>query len=497
MTEINEVINVQPLAFVHNNELVCVEEGNVQGNKKFSCFKIFKLKGPIDVNYVIDAIFPPSVRNYYDLNVCEYKGSSAKVKFQYNDQTPTDLIGHMKNSASKFYHISENGLADWAASDTVTFKSLYRNVDLTSQQLDSLSDVSSSDDNVLVTSSSSSLEQLYPIIDEESFEQEMKELSEKIKSSSPHLLNYDLEKIFHKSFQRRDKSITFRDLRNEFFSQIHEVVCLVNKPLNSKKINHLVLGQEQIINDLTRLLYKHVENYISKGACVTLWNLINAFKSVQFSFKLLKETDAKFVQILKAQQPHFMAHLTNMDQIIMDVLILLEDNINSEKYERLQRRLVNFVGATEDLMRLIMIINQQFNEELEKLEKQEKNLTTKLYIAAMTIGFAALIIGGFILKKRNYLNKAEKYFGSTLACTTGVAMITGLTAKIDLQNSIKQQTNILDQLKKTHLKLFEWKNLGKLYIDRDIDGMNKYRMNLADNFVTIRFQCEELGKIFD
>ncbi|CAG8442481.1 17761_t:CDS:2 [Funneliformis caledonium] len=517
MTDTIDNINVQPLAFVHNNELVCIEDGNEQGNQRFSCFKIFKLKGPIDVNYVINSIFPPSERNSYDLNVCEYNGKSAKVKFQYKGQTPTDLIKHMKNAAAKFFHISENGLADWAASDTVTFKSIYRNVDSTSTQQPP------DDDYVSDMSTSSSLEQLYPIIDEEEFEREIQELSKRINSTEPHLLNYDLEKIFHQSFQRKDMSVTYRDLSTEYFSQIQEIVCFIGKPFDLKKIDRSILGSEkvinnltkvdrailcpeQVINDLTRVLYKHVESYINKrgllqnykfGIIIALWNLISGFRSVQLSYKLLSETDVKFKQILKAQQSHLMAHLTNMDQIIMDVLILLEDKLDTEKYERLQRRLGNFVGTAGDFMRLIMIINKQINEELEKLENQEKGLTSKLYVAAITIGFAAVIIGGIILKRKNCLSKAKKYIGNTIACATGVAMITGYTAKVELQNSIQQQTHLLEQLRQTHVKLLEWKNLGKLYIDRDIDEMNENRTILTKKFVTIRFQCNELCKIFD
>jgi hypothetical protein len=39
-----ETINVQPLALVHNDEVVYIEGNTANVQNKFSCFKIFKLK---------------------------------------------------------------------------------------------------------------------------------------------------------------------------------------------------------------------------------------------------------------------------------------------------------------------------------------------------------------------------------------------------------------------------------------------------------------------
>ncbi|PKC00808.1 hypothetical protein RhiirA5_427677 [Rhizophagus irregularis] len=57
--------------------------------------------------------------------------------------------------------------------------------------------------------------------------------------------------------------------------------------------------------------------------------------------------------------------------------------IDEEKFERLQRRLEQFVIAAEDLMRIVMLINNECNKELEKLEDQKQDLSCKLYAAAM------------------------------------------------------------------------------------------------------------------
>ncbi|PKK55650.1 hypothetical protein RhiirC2_801859 [Rhizophagus irregularis] len=57
--------------------------------------------------------------------------------------------------------------------------------------------------------------------------------------------------------------------------------------------------------------------------------------------------------------------------------------IDEEKYERLQQRLEQFVIAAEDLMRIVILINNECNKELEKLEDQKQDLSCKLYAAAM------------------------------------------------------------------------------------------------------------------
>jgi hypothetical protein len=46
-------------------------------------------------------------------------------------------------------------------------------------------------------------------------------------------------------------------------------------------------------------------------------------------------------------------------------------------------RLEHFVKSAEDLMKLVMTINNECSRELEKLEDQKKELSSKLYTAAM------------------------------------------------------------------------------------------------------------------
>ncbi|RIA78845.1 hypothetical protein C1645_795287, partial [Glomus cerebriforme] len=388
--------NVQPLAFVHNNEVIYVEENTQNVQKKFSCFKIFKLKGPIDVNYLLNVIFPPSERDYYDLEVSEYNGKSAKVKFNFIDKSHTDLIQRLQDSAAKVFDISENGLIDWLASDTITFRTIYQNTDLAANhqiRIDNTLSYNAQDDifNNYATSSSSSSSsspssisnlQLYPVIDEKAIEQELNELSKRV-SSQTNLKTYELERLLHNTFQRRDMTITISDLSDEYFSQIRDVVAFIGSGVPSSLIDdNMMLDSNTVFRNFARYLFKHTESFINSrngvvigfvkdykfGVILTLWNLINAFHSIHVSYQVLIETDDAFRKILKSQKPDFMKYLSNMDKTLMDLLIILHEEIDQQKYERLQLRLEFFVKASEDLMKLVMIINNKCNAEIERLE---------------------------------------------------------------------------------------------------------------------------------
>jgi hypothetical protein len=71
---------------------------------------------------------------------------------------------------------------------------------------------------------------------------------------------------------------------------------------------------------------------------LTLWNLINAFHSIHQSYQVLIEADEGFKKIFQSNKSEFMSYLSIMDKSLMDLLIILYDVINKEKYERLQRK---------------------------------------------------------------------------------------------------------------------------------------------------------------
>ncbi|CAG8759266.1 10153_t:CDS:2, partial [Gigaspora rosea] len=71
----------QPIALLHNNEFLFVEENiNLleEGSRNFSSFKIFNLKGPIDGITLSTLVVPQAIKQYYLFEVSEYHGSSAK-----------------------------------------------------------------------------------------------------------------------------------------------------------------------------------------------------------------------------------------------------------------------------------------------------------------------------------------------------------------------------------------------------------------------------------
>ncbi|CAB5182541.1 unnamed protein product [Rhizophagus irregularis] len=526
--------NVQPLALVHNNEVCYIEENNANLQNKFSCFKIFKLKGPIDVNYLLNNIFPPSEKNYYNLEVSDYDGKSAKVKFNFTNRTHTDLVRHLQNSAEKFFNISDNGLFDWLASDTVTFRTIYKNTDTAASQQIRFNRSLSSDDVTITSSSSSSMTQqpnldLYPIIDEEEIERELNELSKKITSKST-LKNYELERLFHNTFRRKDLTITISKLANEYFGQIRDVVTFVgsDKPYSVIEDN-IMMDSNLIVRNFARYLFKHAELYIKNceagivtelvknykfGIILTLWNLNNVILSIHQSYQVLIDSDEGFKKIFQSQKSDFTNYLSILDKILMDLLIILCDVIDEEKYEKLQRRLEQFVKAAEDLMRVVMIINNDCNKELEKLEDQKQDLSYKVITAAITIGITALVIGGGYLynknnKKRSRFEnkdneKYEKWIGKAALCVTGLTGVTttavmynACSTRSKLQNSIEKHISILEKLQSTYKDLKNWKILGKKYILRDINDMNNNRMTLIDEFNRIRNLCKCLDDIFN
>jgi hypothetical protein len=54
------------------------------------------------------------------------------------------------------------------------------------------------------------------------------------------------------------------------------------------------------------------------------------------------DADDAFKQILQSQKDDFTSLLSNMDKSLMDLLIILYDEIDREKYERLQRKYYDY-----------------------------------------------------------------------------------------------------------------------------------------------------------
>uniref|UniRef100_U9TG68 Uncharacterized protein n=1 Tax=Rhizophagus irregularis (strain DAOM 181602 / DAOM 197198 / MUCL 43194) TaxID=747089 RepID=U9TG68_RHIID len=317
-------------------------------------------------------------------------------------RTHTDLVRHLQNSAEKFFNISDNGLFDWLASDTVTFRTIYKNTDTAASQQIRFNRSLSSDDVTITSSSSSSMTQqpnldLYPIIDEEEIERELNELSKKITSKST-LKNYELERLFHNTFRRKDLTITISKLANEYFGQIRDVVTFVGSDKPYSVIEDNFMDSNLIVRNFARYLFKHAELYIKNceagivtelvknykfGIILTLWNLNNVILSIHKSYQVLIDSDEGFKKIFQSQKSDFTNYLSILDKILMDLLIILCDVIDEEKYEKLQRRLEQFVKAAEDLMTVVMIINNDCNKELEKLEDKKQDLSYKVITAAM------------------------------------------------------------------------------------------------------------------
>ncbi|KAF0482336.1 hypothetical protein F8M41_023458 [Gigaspora margarita] len=120
----------QPIALLHNNEFLFVEE-NInfleEGSRNFSSFKVFNLKGPIDGITLSTLVVPQAIKQYYSFEVSEYHGSSAKVKIYFSNKPHSDVVNLLRNAITNLYYISENGLMDWVPTDSITFNIIYPN----------------------------------------------------------------------------------------------------------------------------------------------------------------------------------------------------------------------------------------------------------------------------------------------------------------------------------------------------------------------------------
>ncbi|CAG8554429.1 6047_t:CDS:10, partial [Cetraspora pellucida] len=127
----------QPIALLHNNEFLFVEENTnllEEDSRNFSSFKVFNLKEPIDSIILSALIVPQSIKQYYSIEVSEYNGSSAKVKIHFSNKTHSDVINLLREATTNLYYISANGLMDWVPTDSITLNIIYPNACSTANQ---------------------------------------------------------------------------------------------------------------------------------------------------------------------------------------------------------------------------------------------------------------------------------------------------------------------------------------------------------------------------
>ncbi|CAG8755909.1 7197_t:CDS:2, partial [Acaulospora morrowiae] len=337
----------EPIAVYRDNRCVLLEDNELQqtanrGNL-FSSFKIFKLKaymhplpypnfhGPIDVNFLIDLIFPPEDRNCYEVETSEYDGESVRVRFKFFNKTHRDLIEYLKRASQNLSHISGNGLRDWVPADKITNQLVYGD---SYNQLSSFTTDYSDDDNE------------YPEVDEEGLINELKNLAEQVKAQRKDIDDAKLNYLFYCAFEKSNTSLSLYDIKNEFFSQLNIVQFFPrsNNPFDLNDISDLRQAKEvigvAILSHLQQFLNKEISKKITTDPrfclAITLWNLINTMHTVHKSYQALKESDEKFRGILKEKKYIYLKYLNNMELWLVNMLKVLEEDLDETQYDKFQ-----------------------------------------------------------------------------------------------------------------------------------------------------------------
>ncbi|CAG8525794.1 8077_t:CDS:2 [Scutellospora calospora] len=440
----------QPLVYVHDKEIVFVEQNDLQQKKKesslFSSFKVFKLKGILNENDLYNAIFPRGKKNFR-IETSNYTGESTK------------------NATSKLLHFSENGLSDWFPTDSMTLKTIYPSI------------------NDQIISSSTNLQNdvsNYQVIDEEKLRADIKSLSEELKLKRQNYPDNIFDKLFYDTFRRRDMSVSLNDLKSEFFNHLDSVQLFLG--VKKEIQDNDMLCPDKIQETIIRYMFKSLEYHLFD---ITL-------NSIFESYQELQSVDQSIKIIFEEEKPKIRNMTSNMEIC----------------------RLSIFCEATICLLELIKHISVKCDEQVKRLEGQSKSLTTKLLIGAGTLALAVgsgILYASYIKdskkdSKNNSKNDSnndnssfEKYAkGAAIAAVGGLSVFGGgLYVLSDLQTTVSRITDTLKQLRHLHDQLNDWSFHGKRYLDWDYEEMCEYKSHLFSQFSDIKEQCKKLDSVLD
>ncbi|CAG8738760.1 22043_t:CDS:2 [Dentiscutata erythropus] len=508
-------MSTQPLAYVHDKEIVFVEQNNLphkkNGSSFFSSFKVFKLKGPIDEISLYDVIFPDGKKDFR-IETFNYTGESTKVKFHFTNKTHLDLVKALQNAASNLKHFSENGLLDWFATDSMTLKTIFPSIN--DQNLLSSSTTPQNDEDLDVSN--------YQIIDEEKLRADIKSLSEDLKLKRQNYSDKIFDQLFYDTFRRRNMNVSLNDLRSEFFSQLDLVHCFLgnNKETYESNDNNL-LCPDQIKDTMIRYMFKTLEFHLfdsqvssvypkdcKLGLVIFLWNLKVTIYSIYESYQELKSADQSVKAILEEEKPKFRNMASNMEICVSDILNILklddgDDNILQAQYTKLKGRLSLFCEATISLLELVKYISIKCDEQIKNLEGQNQSLTTKLIVGACTLAFT---VGTGLLyaytkssnndsrddKSKSFEKYAKVGAIATAAAAGSLTIGSGMYVRSDLQSTISRLTDTLKQLRDLHDQLKDWSFHGQNYLNRDYEEICEYKLHLLSLFSDIKEQCKKL-----
>ncbi|CAG8471020.1 128_t:CDS:2 [Cetraspora pellucida] len=463
----------QPIALLHNNEFLFVEENTnllEEDSRNFSSFKVFNLKEPVDSIILSALIVPQSIKQYYSIEVSEYNGSSAKVKIHFSNKTHSDVINLLREATTNLYYISENGLMDWVPTDSITLNIIYPNACSTSNQ--------SGDDDIVEDTG------ILDLGDVEWLTRKLHEMALLFQSKND-IPSDVLEGLFHSIFPRRVTSLNV-------IEGVGILISAMDQRLRYNIIRTVFRKLAELIND-NNLRSVVLENKFSPDLglhlILSLWTLIEGFRDIYKSFNNLKNSDEQFKRIISAEKSYFITYVDHICLIIENILTI----IDREQYDLISARLDILVKAIEDLMKLTEIISVKCNEYLKEIETEEKGAKVR---ALVHLGVAAFEVYYGVSKYKTH-NTVQRVCEAALFVTNGFAFGFALAAKQELSKAIEQQNNTLKRLHEFHLMLTKMTQKGRIVLDLSGNEMLDQRNTIIEEFAEFQIQCKSFKDVLD
>ncbi|KAF0482335.1 hypothetical protein F8M41_023458 [Gigaspora margarita] len=466
----------QPIALLHNNEFLFVEE-NInfleEGSRNFSSFKVFNLKGPIDGITLSTLVVPQAIKQYYSFEVSEYHGSSAKVKIYFSNKPHSDVVNLLRNAITNLYYISENGLMDWVPTDSITFNIIYPNAYCPLSQ-------SEDDDVTTVVEDPGFLD----FGDVEWFTRKLHEMALLFQSKND-IPSDVLEGLFHSIFPRRVTSLSV-------IEGVGILISAMDQRLRYNIIRTVFQKLAGLIKD-NNLRVLVLDNQISPDLglhlILSLWTLIEGFRDICKSFNILKDSDEQFKRIISAEKSYFTTYIDHIYLIIENILNILA----REQYDLLPARLEILVKAIGDLMKLTEMISVKCNEHLKEIETEEKGAKVR---ALVHLGVAAFEVYYGVSKYKSH-NTVQRVCEAAMFVTNSFAFGFALAARQDLSKALEQQNNTLKRLHEFHLVLTKMTQKGRMVLDLSGKEMLDQRNTIIEEFTEFRIQCKSFKDVLD
>ncbi|CAG8455571.1 22782_t:CDS:2, partial [Dentiscutata erythropus] len=440
----------QPIALLHHNEFLFVEENTnllEEGSRNFSSFKVFNLKEPIDSITLSALIVPQTFKQFYSFEVSEYNGSSAKAcensLFKQDTFRCGQLVAQCHNKSTLYVGKRSYGLDD---------------------------DVST------VVEDTGFLD----LGDVEWLTRKLHEMALLFQSKND-IPSDVLEGLFHSIFPRRVTSLSV-------IEGVGILISAMDQRLRFNIIRTVFQKLAELINDNNLRAIVMENRFVSQSDLTEIYRK-KGFRDICKSLNTLKNSDEQFKRIISAEKSYFTTYIDHIYLIIENILTILA----REQYDLLSARLEILVKAIEDLMKLTEIISVKCNDHLKEIETEEKNAKVR---ALVHLGVAAFEVYYGVSKYKSH-GTVQRVCEAALFVTNGFAFGFALAARQDLSRTIEQQNNALKRLHEFHLTLTKMTQKGRVVLDLSGEEMLDQRNTIIEEFTEFRIQCESFKDVLD